>query len=429
MLDDGLTVPLGSAKQQALLALLLLHANEVVPRDRLIDELWGERPPPTAVKALQGYVCQPRKALPGNGSAITTRADGYLLELVPDELDALRFEGMVATARARAAASSVEEASRLFGQALALWRGRALAGLSFESYASTDIERLEELRLAVVMDRIDCELAVGGHHALVPELEALVLQYPLREHLRAQLMLALYRAGRQAEALESYQATRRDARRGLGRKPGPELQRLQSAILRQEPGLGLEARPRPMTRLASTLRGTVTVVMIEGRRMVRLHRAMTPDSFGALLIEYRSLLTGVLERWVATTSKAIPTRLRLRSRLRSRLYTLRSACREPSPLTSGRKHGGSRSASASTAAMPGSGGLVRLGRSAHSFVTPLKPAKSSSHRRRPRFSKTHSWATCAFTTEEFSERGEPDNRYAPRGSLQRRIVTWLHPGA
>ena len=128
MLDDGLTVPLGTAKQQALLAVLLLHANEVVPRDRLIDELWGEQPPPTAVKAVQVYVSQLRKALPGNGSAIATRANGYLLELVPDELDAIRFEGMVTEARARAAAGAAEEASRLFEQALALWRGRALAG-------------------------------------------------------------------------------------------------------------------------------------------------------------------------------------------------------------------------------------------------------------------------------------------------------------
>jgi YVTN family beta-propeller protein len=237
VLDDGRTVPLGTAKQQALLAVLLLHANEVVPRDRLIDELWGERPPPTAVKAVQVYVSQLRKALPTNGSAITTRADGYLLELVPDELDASRFEAMVTEARARAAAGSVEEASRSFEQALALWRGRVLAGLSFESYASTDIERLEELRLAAVMDRIDCELALGRHDRVIGELEQLVAEHPLVEQLHGQRMLALYRSGRQAEALRAYREARDTLVDQFGIEPSAPLQRLEHAILLQDASL------------------------------------------------------------------------------------------------------------------------------------------------------------------------------------------------
>ena len=237
MLDDGLTVPLGTAKQQALLAVLLLHANEVVPRERLIDELWGERPPPTAVKAVQVYVSQLRKALPGNGSAIATRADGYLVELVPDELDAIRFESMVTAARARAAAGSVEEASRLFEQALALWRGRALAGLSFESYASTDVERLEELRLAAVMDRIDCELALGRHDRMIGELEQLAAEHPLVEQLHGQRMLALYRSGRQADALRAYREARETLVDQFGIEPSAPLQRLEHAILLQDASL------------------------------------------------------------------------------------------------------------------------------------------------------------------------------------------------
>jgi YVTN family beta-propeller protein len=237
VLDNGRTVPLGTAKQQVLLAVLLLHPNEVVPRDRLIDELWGERPPPTAVKAVQVYVSQLRKALPGNGNAIATHANGYLLELVPDELDAIRFEHIVTAARASAAAGSVEEASQSFERALALWRGRVLAGLPFESYASTDVERLEELRLAAVMDRIDCELALGRHDRVIGELEQLVAEHPLVEQLHGQLMLALYRSGRQAEALRAYRDARDTLVEQFGIEPSAPLQRLEHAILVQDASL------------------------------------------------------------------------------------------------------------------------------------------------------------------------------------------------
>ena len=292
--DGDVAISIDAPKHRVVLGVLLLHPNEVVSTERLIDELWGERPPPTAGKVLQTYVSQLRKAV--GADRIATHAPGYLLRLDEDALDAMRFRDLAREGRTLAASGDTAEADRRYREALGLWRGAPLADVVFESFARNEVERLEEERIAALMDRIDCDLSVGAHEALVPELEALVPHYPLRERLRAQLMLALYRAGRQADALESYQNARRTLVEDLGVEPGPALQRLQSAILRQEPSLGLEEHLRPMTRLESTLRGTVTVVVIEGRRLLGLHRAMTPDSFGALLIEYRSLLSGLLER-------------------------------------------------------------------------------------------------------------------------------------
>jgi DNA-binding SARP family transcriptional activator len=202
--DGGRSLSLGTAKQQALLAVLVLHANEFVPRERLIDELWGATPPPTAAKAIQVYVSHLRKLLAHNGDEpIGTRAGGYVLSLDGEGVDALSFERIAREAREKAAAGEAEQAASLFREALALWRGPALAGLSFESGARNEVERLEEERLAVLMDRIDCDLGLGRHEQLVGELEGLVAQHPLRERLRSQLMLALYRSGRQADALAS----------------------------------------------------------------------------------------------------------------------------------------------------------------------------------------------------------------------------------
>lgn len=241
MFHDGQRVPLGTTKQQALLGVLLLHANEVVPRDGLIDDLWGERPPVTAVKAVQVYVSQLRKRLAADGSAITTSGSGYVLELAPDELDSLRFERMLAEARARAAAGADDEASRVYEEALALWRGPVLAGLTFESHASTVVERLEESRLAAATSRIDCELALGRHDRVIGELEQLVAEHPLQERLRGQLMLALYRSGRQTEALRAYRSARETLVEEVGLEPGPALQALEHAILLQDPALDTAA--------------------------------------------------------------------------------------------------------------------------------------------------------------------------------------------
>src|SRR5436309_10440671 len=200
--DSGRSLPLAGAKQRALLALLLVNANHVVSRDRLIDELWGEQPPGTAVQSLQVYVSRLRKLLPPE--TLLTRPPGYLLELEDDELDLRRFERLLAAGRETLATGEAERAAHLLHDALALWRGPALAEFAFEPFAQAEIGRLEDLRLAAVEERIEADLALGRQADLIGELEALVAENPYRERLRGQLMLALYRSGRQAEALEAY---------------------------------------------------------------------------------------------------------------------------------------------------------------------------------------------------------------------------------
>jgi YVTN family beta-propeller protein len=249
VLDGDRSISLGTVKQQALLAVLLLHANEFVPRDRLIDELWGESPPATAAKAVQVYVSHLRKVLAHNGEqAINTRARGYILSLDGEVIDALTFERLARDARERAAGGDTEYAASLFREGLQLWRGPALAGLTFESVARNEVERLEEERGAVLMDRIDCDLSLGRHEQLVGELEGMVLQHPLRERFRSQLMLALYRSGRQADALRVYREGRETLVEQLGLEPSEPLQRLERAILVHDPVLeapaGRLARPR-----------------------------------------------------------------------------------------------------------------------------------------------------------------------------------------
>jgi DNA-binding SARP family transcriptional activator/DNA-binding beta-propeller fold protein YncE len=238
VLDGDTEVQLGSPKERALLAVLLLHAGAVVSRERLIDELWGESPPTTAAKALNVHVSQLRKSLGRNGhDPIGTRAPGYLIDVDADELDAARFEQRTAAAREHAAAGELAAASSLFRQALSLWRGPALAGLALESFARNELDRLEELRLTTLMDRVDCDLALGRHEQLVGELEAAVARHPLHERLRSQLMLALYRSDRQADALRAYQQARQTLVDELGLEPSPALQRLERGILNHDPAL------------------------------------------------------------------------------------------------------------------------------------------------------------------------------------------------
>ena len=197
VVDERGPVVLGRLKERLVLAVLLLHAGESVSRERLIDELWGESPPPTARKAVNVYVPELRKRLAGNGEGpIATVPGGYRLDVGPEGLDAARMRHLVATARDAASAGESGAAGELYRQALALWRGRTLAGLELESVGRHEIEQLEELRLAALMDRIDCDLALGRHEQLIGELNLLVSEYPLRERLRAQQILALYRAGR-----------------------------------------------------------------------------------------------------------------------------------------------------------------------------------------------------------------------------------------
>jgi predicted ATPase/DNA-binding SARP family transcriptional activator len=230
-------VALGGTRQRAVLALLLLQANEVVPADVLIDELWDGQPPATARTALQGYVSRLRQALGPAKEALVTRSPGYLLQVGPGALDSERFEGLLGSARQAGAVGEDAAAAEQLREALGLWRGEALADFRYEPFAQGEIARLEELRLLALESRIDLDLAAGAGAGLVGEVEALVAAHPLRERFRGQLMLALYRAGRQAEALAAYQDARRTLVDELGIEPGPELQRLEREILRQEPGL------------------------------------------------------------------------------------------------------------------------------------------------------------------------------------------------
>jgi DNA-binding SARP family transcriptional activator/streptogramin lyase len=229
VVEDGRPISIRRGKEQALLAYLLLHANEVVPSGTLIDVLWDERPPPTASKILQNGVSHLRKQL-GNGR-LETKDPGYLLRVEKDELDLERFERLAREGRE--------------AEALALWRGTPLLDLRDERFADEARRRLEEQRLAVIEDRVDADLAAGRHADLIPELEALVSANPLRERPVGQLMVALYRAGRQSDALDAYQRARRRLSEELGLEPGPQLQEIERRILTHDPELaGPPSRPR-----------------------------------------------------------------------------------------------------------------------------------------------------------------------------------------
>jgi DNA-binding SARP family transcriptional activator len=245
---NGTFLPLGGAKQRAVLGLLLVRANEVVSSDRLIDELWGDSPPESAANMLQGYVSHLRKTLePGRGrgehEVLVSRPPGYMLKIRPDQLDAARFERLTSEGRQLADSGDADAAAARFRGALALWRGPALADLAYEPFAKAEVDRLEELRLAALEDRIDADLTLGRHNHLVGELRELVDRHPLRERLRGQLMAALYRCGRQADALEAYREGRRALLEELGIEPGPGLRELEQAILRQDPALGATVPP------------------------------------------------------------------------------------------------------------------------------------------------------------------------------------------
>ena len=248
VLDEGRVVALVGRKQRALLGLLLLHANQTLTPDRLIDDLWGEHPPATAAKALQAHVSRLRKALSADDGAVVTRAHGYELKLDPECLDARRFERLVGDGQNALSASRPEQALSMLQGALALWRGPPLADLAYEPFAQHEIARLDELRVAALEQLIEAKLALGGHAELVGQLETLIGEHPYRERLRAQLMLALYRSDRQADALQAYHDARRTLVDQLGIEPGERLRELERAILAQDPALGLAAAPAPVTR-------------------------------------------------------------------------------------------------------------------------------------------------------------------------------------
>jgi len=230
-------VPLGRGKQRALLALLLLHRDQTISTDRIVDELWGEQAPPTAAKIVQNHVLQLRRALGNGGSAgahLVTRGRGYMLRVEPGKLDLDTFQQLVEAAERALGAGEAAAAAEMLREALALWRGPPLADFAYEPFAQTAIARLEELRLSTLERRIEADLALGRHADIIGELKELVAAHPLREGFRTQLMLALYHSGRQAEALDVYRDARRLLVEELGIEPRPALQQLEQAILRQE---------------------------------------------------------------------------------------------------------------------------------------------------------------------------------------------------
>ena len=233
---------------RAPLAYSLVHAGEVVSADRLVDELWDQRAPPSATKLLQNQVLRLRRMLPPD--SIVTRGSGYLLRAGESRCARVR-----ATARARTRTAAAQGAGTL-QQALVLWRGSPLTGFEYEAWAQPEIVRLQELRLAALEERIEVDLQLGGADRLIPELEALVAQHPLRERLRAQLMLALYRSGRQVDALATYSDARRQLVEDLGIEPGPELQELQRRILAHDPELAPAPRPHPLAAVAHVAAGS-----------------------------------------------------------------------------------------------------------------------------------------------------------------------------
>lgn len=233
--QDGRSLGLGGAQQRALLAVLLIHHGEVVSTDRLIDELWVEQAPSSAVKVVQGYVSQLRKVL--GEDVIATRGHGYLLAVRSEQVDVGRFEALVADGRSALAAGEATAAGLRLGEGLALWRGEPLADFAHEPFAQGEIARLGQARLAALEDRIDAQLALGEHVRLLGELEVLVRQHPLRERVIGQLMVALYRSGRQADALSVYRQTSELLREELGLEPSRMLQELERSILEQDASL------------------------------------------------------------------------------------------------------------------------------------------------------------------------------------------------
>lgn len=303
VLDGKRSLPLGGPKQRALLAVLLLAANRVVPRSELVEAVWPEGPPPTAATAVQVYVSRLRKTLPEG--VLETRPAGYLLHVDPGQLDLERFERLAGEARPR--------------EALAFWRGEPVEGIELGAWARAEVHRLAELHAAVLEDRIEADLALGRHAELIGELEALVTRHPLRARLRGQLMLALYRAGRQAEALEQYRAARAVLRDELGLEPDAALQRLHGAILRQEPELELRAA-EPLRMRAAVLFAILTPTAAGDPAEVRQALAKATEAVSSQLREagaevQHGLAGALLARFDGDASDALAAAVAVRERL------------------------------------------------------------------------------------------------------------------
>jgi DNA-binding SARP family transcriptional activator/tetratricopeptide (TPR) repeat protein len=289
---DGLPVAVGGVRQRAVLALLVLHANQVVPAERLLVELWGEDAPPTAANALQAAVSRLRRALPQG--RLITRTVGYVFRAAPDEIDVERFERLLASGREALAGGAAAEAAATLRRALSLWRGPALADFRFDPFAQAEIARLEELRLVCTEERIQADLALGAAAEVVGELQRLTVEHPLRERLRGQLMLALYRSDRQADALAVYRDLRELFADELGLEPAPALRELEAAILRQDRSLGAPAQP-PVAAPAP-VRKPVTVLCMELRVSAAPAAELDPEALDTVLGGALAVLGSTLER-------------------------------------------------------------------------------------------------------------------------------------
>ena len=300
VLVEGRALELNRRKQRSLLALLLLNAGEVVSTDRLVEELWAGKPPKAAIGSLQNLVSDLRKAL--GREAVRTRQPGYILDVDPACIDLHRFERLVAEA---AEGGEAERRSVLLHEALALWRGAPLADLAFEPFAYVEVARLEELRTAAREELVEAELELGRHSQLIGELETLVAENPLRERLRGQLMLALYRSGRQAEALKAFRQARETLVEELGIEPSPDLQRLEQSILRQDEELDLPKLAAAAEPLVEERRKTVTVLFADIVDSTGLNAALDPEVLRNIMRRYFDTVRTIVERHGGTVEKFI----------------------------------------------------------------------------------------------------------------------------
>ena len=288
--EGGRRIPVGGVRQRAVLVSLVLHANEVVPSEQLLMDLWGEDSPRSAANSLQAAISRLRRTLPAG--RLITRAPGYALRIFPEEVDVSQFEQLVSEGREALAAGAADQGARTLRQALSLWQGPALADFRYEPFAQTEIVRLEELHLTCLEERIEADLALGSAGVLVAELRRLVSEHPVRERLRGQLMLALYRDGRQTEALDVYREFRDVLRDELGLDPSPQLRELETAILRQD-----SLRSPAATTEGPLARLPVTVVCVLLRVASGLGEALDPEAYEAINQQTVADLTAVLERY------------------------------------------------------------------------------------------------------------------------------------
>ena len=289
---DGVAKRIGSPVQRTLLALLLMHPNQVVPTDRIVEVLWPDNPP-EARRRLWFHVSKLRGLLQP-GRTLETHPTGYTLRIDPDRLDAARFERLTRSARA-AVDDEPAHAGELLRRALALWRGTPFADVLHEDAVSSEVARLDELRLAALEDRLESDLALGRAGELVPELEALVSRHPFRERLRAQLMLALYRAGRQAQALAAYRQARHALVEELGIEPGEGLRELHTRMLAHDPTLA-GRRPRHATAPREE-RKVVTVFLADLLDVTAAGEQLDPEDLRAFVMPYYAHIRGELERF------------------------------------------------------------------------------------------------------------------------------------